>query len=92
VKVEAPETFPEWGKRLPAEVQAEMARTENWTRRWISLGIVFVFVAWVLGGGINLIFHAADIQTLRGWSAFISGPLGVVIGYYFGVGDEARRR
>lgn len=102
---EQPETLATWIKVEPAEKDAvtgwkeiptgirdKTLLTENSTRRLISLAIAFVFVAWALVGGYYLMFAKGDLQVLIDGSAFISGPLGVVIGYYFGVGDDPKRR
>ena len=75
-----------------ANIHEVIVRTENNTRRLISLAIVFVFVAWALAGGVYLMVSAGNVQVLLDGSAFISGPLGVVIGYYFGVGDDPKRK
>lgn len=76
--------------KISHEFYREKVRTENITKRVISLAIIGVFVAWSIVGGIYLMFFNGNLQVLITGSAFISGPLGIVIGYYFGRGEDRK--
>ena len=77
--------------KISHEFYREKVRTENITRRIISFAIVGVFVVWATAGSIYLMFFNGNLQVLITGSAFISGPFGIVIGYYFGLGENRRK-
>ncbi len=89
VKTESPEDIPNW-KNPPSGVTEEKERTENKVRTWIAATIVAIFFIWAVGGGVYLAF-SGSVQMFITVGAFISGPFGIVIGYYFGIGDEKKK-
>lgn len=89
VKTENPEDIQNW-KNPPSGVTEEKERTENKVRTWIAATIVVIFFIWAVGGGVYLAL-SGSVQTFITVGAFISGPFGIVIGYYFGIGDEKKK-
>jgi hypothetical protein len=77
--------------KIAHDFYREKVRTENITRRVIAFSIIGVFVILSIAGGIYGMFFQGNIQVVITVSAFISGPLGVVIGYYFGQGEDRKR-
>ena len=88
-------TVDAWDKLLIAkmvyQVYSETVRTENYVRYAISYTIVAVFFIWAILGLYYLMYQNGNIQVLVTGSAFITGPLGVVIGYFFGRGGDTGR-
>lgn len=74
-------------RKTAHEFYREVVRSDNNTRKIISYIVLGVFIAWTTIGLIYLMFLKGDILLVLTGSAFITGPLGVVIGYYFGRGE-----
>jgi hypothetical protein len=89
LKVANPEDIQNW-KNPPSGMAEEKERTENKARTWIAATIVAIFFIWAVGGGVYLAL-SGSVQTFITVGAFISGPFGIVIGYYFGIGDEKKK-
>jgi hypothetical protein len=69
-------------------VHSDTTRAENRVRRNVSYVIVAAFFAWAVVGMVYIMFFSGQLQSLLDGSAFVAGPLGVVMGYYFGKSDK----
>jgi hypothetical protein len=84
-------TATEEEKRHQRQLQAVTVRADLESKRIITCFILALFAIWIVTSLIYILVSNGNVQVLNAGAAVLSGPLGIVIGYYFAKGEEKEK-